>query len=64
MPPCCLRTANICAFGAHHGPIDVNLEKWPITRGWTAAAPFSMASRYICAISQSEEARNSRTAGR
>lgn len=27
-------------FGAHHGPIPIGLEKWPISRGWTAGRAF------------------------
>ncbi|MDD1520005.1 MULTISPECIES: GAF domain-containing protein [Bradyrhizobium] len=35
-----LKDGNDLRFRAHHGPIDINLEKWPITRGWTAGRAF------------------------
>ncbi len=31
-----LRDGDHLRFSAHHGPIGVNLEKWPINRNWTA----------------------------
>src|SRR5258705_4191271 len=27
-------------FSAHHGPIPINIEKWPISRNWTAGRAF------------------------
>jgi len=27
-------------FSAHHGPIAINVEKWPISRGWAAGRAF------------------------
>jgi GAF domain-containing protein len=35
-----LKDGNDLRFRAHHGPIDIYLEKWPITRGWTAGRAF------------------------
>ena len=35
-----LKEGNDLRFRAHHGPIEVYLEKWPITRGWTAGRAF------------------------
>jgi signal transduction histidine kinase len=31
-----LREGNDLLFSAHHGPIAIGLDKWPINRGWTA----------------------------
>ena len=44
-------------FRAHHGPIDVNLEKWPITRGWAAGRAFLDGKPVHLRDTQSEEAK-------
>ena len=44
-------------FRAHHGPIDINLEKWPITRGWTAGRAFLDGKPVHLRDTQSEEAK-------
>jgi two-component system NtrC family sensor kinase len=44
-------------FRAHHGPIDINLEKWPITRGWTAGRAFLDGKPVHLPDTQSEEAK-------
>src|SRR6185369_8717058 len=31
-----LRDNDSLVFGAHHGPIPMDFERWPITRAWTA----------------------------
>ncbi|HLX14204.1 MAG TPA: GAF domain-containing protein [Bradyrhizobium sp.] len=31
-----LREGEWLAFNAHHGPIPVDLKKWPLTRGWSS----------------------------
>jgi two-component system, NtrC family, sensor kinase len=31
-----LRDRESLVFGAHHGPIPMDLDKWPLTRKWTA----------------------------
>ena len=31
-----LREGELLSFRAHYGPIPIDLEKWPITRAWTA----------------------------
>lgn len=31
-----LRDGNDLVFDAHHGPIPINLERWPLNRHWTA----------------------------
>ncbi|MGA8898501.1 GAF domain-containing sensor histidine kinase, partial [Bradyrhizobium sp.] len=35
-----LRDGDDLRFWAHHGPIGINLEKWPISRNWTAGRAF------------------------
>jgi two-component system NtrC family sensor kinase len=35
-----LRDGNDLRFSAHHGPIPIPLEKWPINRNWTAGRAF------------------------
>nr|WP_246791569.1 GAF domain-containing protein [Bradyrhizobium commune] len=35
-----LRDGNDLRFSAHHGPIPIGLEKWPINRRWTAGRAF------------------------
>ncbi len=35
-----LKDGNDLRFSAHHGPIGINLEKWPISRNWTAGRAF------------------------
>ena len=42
----------------------INLEKWPITRGWTAGRAFLDGKPVHLRDTQSEEAKTSRTAGR
>src|SRR6516225_8365684 len=44
-------------FRAHHGPIDINLEKFPITRGWTAGRAFLDGKAVHLRDTQSEEAK-------
>ena len=44
-------------FRAHHGPIDINLEKWPITRGWTVGRAFLDGKPVHLRDTQSEEAK-------
>jgi GAF domain-containing protein len=44
-------------FRAHHGPIDINLEKFPITRGWTAGRAFLDGKPVHLRDTQSEEAK-------
>jgi len=44
-------------FRAHHGPIDINLEKFPITRGWTAGRAFLDGRPVHLRDTQSEEAK-------
>jgi GAF domain-containing protein len=31
-----LKDGDELRFSAHHGPLPINIEKWPISRGWTA----------------------------
>jgi two-component system, NtrC family, sensor kinase len=31
-----LREGEWLVFGAHHGPMPMDFDKWPLTRGWTA----------------------------
>jgi two-component system NtrC family sensor kinase len=35
-----LKDGNDLRFSAHHGPIPIGLEKWPINRNWTAGRAF------------------------
>jgi GAF domain-containing protein len=35
-----LKDGDELRFSAHHGPIPINIEKWPISRGWTAGRAF------------------------
>ena len=35
-----LKEGDDLRFSAHHGPIAINIEKWPISRGWTAGRAF------------------------
>jgi two-component system NtrC family sensor kinase len=35
-----LREGNRLRFSAHHGPIPMNIERWPINRRWTAGRAF------------------------
>src|ERR1019366_4991440 len=35
-----LRDGDDLRFSAHHGPIPIGLEKWPINRNWTAGRAF------------------------
>jgi two-component system NtrC family sensor kinase len=35
-----LKDGDDLRFRAHHGPIDINVEKWPINRRWTAGRAF------------------------
>jgi GAF domain-containing protein len=35
-----LKDGDELRFSAHHGPIPINTEKWPISRGWTAGRAF------------------------
>ncbi|MGY3617618.1 GAF domain-containing protein [Bradyrhizobium sp. USDA 10063] len=35
-----LKDGDDLRFSAHHGPIEINVEKWPISRGWTAGRAF------------------------
>ena len=35
-----LKDGDELCFSAHHGPIPINIEKWPISRGWTAGRAF------------------------
>ena len=35
-----LRDGDDLLFSAHHGPIPIGLEKWPINRNWTAGRAF------------------------
>ena len=35
-----LRDGDDLRFNAHHGPIPIGLEKWPINRRWTAGRAF------------------------
>jgi two-component system, NtrC family, sensor kinase len=35
-----LKDGDDLRFRAHHGPIEINVEKWPISRGWTAGRAF------------------------
>src|SRR6476660_5529070 len=35
-----LKDGDHLRFSAHHGPIPINTEKWPISRGWTAGRAF------------------------
>jgi len=35
-----LRDGDDLRFRAHHGPIEINVEKWPIGRDWTAGRAF------------------------
>jgi GAF domain-containing protein len=35
-----LKDGDHLRFSAHHGPIPINIEKWPISRGWTAGRAF------------------------
>jgi len=35
-----LKDGNHLRFSAHHGPIGINIEKWPISRNWTAGRAF------------------------
>ncbi len=35
-----LKNGDDLRFSAHHGPIAINLEKWPISRNWTAGRAF------------------------
>ena len=35
-----LRDGDDLRFSAHHGPIPIGLEKWPINRSWTAGRAF------------------------
>jgi signal transduction histidine kinase/putative methionine-R-sulfoxide reductase with GAF domain len=44
-------------FRAHHGPIDINLETFPITRGWTAGRAFLDGKPVHLRDTQSEDAK-------
>jgi signal transduction histidine kinase len=35
-----LRDGDDLCFRAHHGPIEINVEKWPISRDWAAGRAF------------------------
>ena len=35
-----LKDGDHLRFSAHHGPIAINIEKWPISRNWTAGRAF------------------------
>jgi GAF domain-containing protein len=35
-----LKDGDDLRFSAHHGPIPINIEKWPISRNWTAGRAF------------------------
>ncbi len=35
-----LKDGDELRFSAHHGPIPINIEKWPISRGWTGGRAF------------------------
>jgi two-component system, NtrC family, sensor kinase len=35
-----LKDGNDLRFSAHHGPIGINIESWPISRDWTAGRAF------------------------
>src|SRR5258708_9262008 len=35
-----LKDGDDLRFSAHHGPIPIGLEKWPINRNWTAGRAF------------------------
>jgi two-component system, NtrC family, sensor kinase len=35
-----LRDGDDLRFRAHHGPIEINIEKWPISRDWAAGRAF------------------------
>src|SRR6266403_1402833 len=35
-----LKDGDDLRFGAHHGPIPISLDKWPINRNWTAGRAF------------------------
>jgi GAF domain-containing protein len=35
-----LKDGDDLRFSAHHGPLGINLEKWPISRNWTAGRAF------------------------
>ena len=35
-----LQDGEYLRFGAHHGPIPMNIDKWPINRRWTAGRAF------------------------
>ncbi len=35
-----LKDGDELRFSAHHGPIPINIEKWPISRNWTAGRAF------------------------
>jgi GAF domain-containing protein len=35
-----LKDGDHLLFSAHHGPIDINIEKWPINRDWSSGRAF------------------------
>jgi len=35
-----LKDGDDLRFSAHHGPIGINLERWPVSRNWTAGRAF------------------------
>ena len=41
--------ATICAFSAHHGPIPIDLERWPINRKWIAGRACRRQGTVACA---------------
>ena len=43
-----LKDGDELRFSAHHGPIPIGLEKWPINRNWVSGRAFWTESRCMC----------------
>ncbi|MGY3394823.1 two-component system NtrC family sensor kinase [Bradyrhizobium sp. USDA 3311] len=51
-----LKDGDSLRFSAHHGPIPINLEKWPINRNWTAGRAFvDRLPVHVADLSESDE---------
>ncbi|MHC2281732.1 two-component system NtrC family sensor kinase [Bradyrhizobium diazoefficiens] len=51
-----LKDGDSLRFSAHHGPIPINLEKWPINSNWTAGRAFvDRLPVHVADLSESDE---------
>jgi GAF domain-containing protein len=51
-----LKDGNSLRFSAHHGPIPINIENWPINRNWTAGRAFvDRLPVHVADLSESDE---------